>query len=140
MPHPRYELFDHTADVGVEVRADSFPELFANAAFALFDIVTDLSRVRPQTERQVSIEATDREELLVTWLNELLFLHETEEELYADFDVQSVTDTRLSATIRGERCDPQRHEMGMGIKATTYHQLTVEQVGEKWKARVIFDT
>lgn len=120
-----YQVFDHTADVGIEVTAPSRPELFETAALALFDLITDVGTVEPRSERQVAVSAQDTEELLVRWLSELLFLHDTEGEMFSRFVVSLLTPTHLTARIAGEPFDPSRHPVKTEVKAVTYHQVTV---------------
>jgi SHS2 domain-containing protein len=135
----RYETFDHTADLGVRVYGQTAEELFANAAFALFDLLTDLNRVRETLSYDLHVEAADREELLVRWLNELLFLTETPGYLFKRFSVSHMDATSMQAVAHGESFDPFRHKFNLEIKAITYHQVAVKEEGGKWEARVIFD-
>jgi SHS2 domain-containing protein len=85
-----YDLFDHTGDVGVRVWADDLKGLFCEAAKALFDIITDLEQVEMNLERIVAVEGMGREELLVAWLNELLYLHDVEGLLFLDFSISTI--------------------------------------------------
>jgi SHS2 domain-containing protein len=125
MPPGTWQVFDHTADVGFEVRARTRPELFETAALALFDLITDVSAVEVRAERRVSVEAPDTEELLVRWLSELLFLHDAEGEMFSRFVVSLLTPTHLTARVGGEPFDPARHSVKTEVKAVTYHQVTV---------------
>jgi len=134
-----YELIEHTADVGVRVRAPSPGELFANAAYAMFDLIGNIESARPQTGCSVAVEAADYEELLVNWLTELLFLFETERLLLCEFDVEEIDARHLRAKVRGEKYDPDRHELETDIKAVTYFGLHVAQHQEGWSAAVVFD-
>ena len=77
-----YRFVEHTADMGIEVEATSFEELLAESLVALTDSLTDVTDVRALMERGVSLEAASREELLVDWLNELVFLFEVESMLF----------------------------------------------------------
>ena len=70
----RYRVFDHTADLGVEVYGETVKELFVNAAFAVFDMLTDLDRVRAIEERNITVEGEGWEDLLVNYLREVLYL------------------------------------------------------------------
>jgi len=79
---PKYTLIDHTADIGIDVVGATLRELFTNAAFALFDIITDLSKVECTAEYNIKISGIDREQLLVNWLTELLYLHDVKNLLF----------------------------------------------------------
>jgi SHS2 domain-containing protein len=134
-----YETFEHTADLGLRVRAPDLNTLFAEAGRGLFSIVVEnLDAVRPRITRQFEIAGTDRTYLLFDWLNELLFVCDTERTALAEFEVQ-VTERGLSAVARGEPLDPARHILTHEIKAITYHQLKVEPTSDGWLAEVIVD-
>jgi SHS2 domain-containing protein len=135
----RYETFDHTADLGVRVFGQTCEEVFANAAYALFDLLTDLNHVRENLSYDLRVEAADREELLVRWLSELLSLSESRGYLFKKFSLSHLSRTSLRAVARGEAFDPSRHKFKMEIKAVTYHQVELKEKDGKWEARVIFD-
>jgi len=134
-----YELFDHTADIGLRIRAESLDELFAEAGRALFSvIVANFDAVEPVQELALRIEGSRRDDLLFDWLAELLYTFDTRRLLLSDFRVR-VNENGLEATARGEPFDPDRHELDMEVKAITYHGLKVEQDGDGWLAEVIVD-
>jgi SHS2 domain-containing protein len=134
-----YEIFEHTADLGLRVRARDLPGLFAEAGRGLASIaVANLDEVRPVQERTLSLEGNDREYLLFDWLTELLYIFDTEHLLLVDFEVQ-IEENRLKATCRGEPLDPARHLLDHEVKAITYHGLKVEQIDGCWQAEVIVD-
>jgi len=135
----RYETFDHTADLGIRVFGRSYEEVFANAAYALFDLLTDLNRVRENFSYELRVEAADREELLVRWLSELLFLSESRGYLFKNFSFSHLGQTSLQAEARGETFDPSRHKFKMEIKAVTYHQVELKEKDGRWETKVIFD-
>jgi SHS2 domain-containing protein len=115
------------------------PELFAHAAWAMFDLMSDATTIRPQHSVTIDVSATDLENLLVRWLSELLYLYDTQRLLCSAFTLVALEPTHLTATVAGEILDPDRHPIDTEIKAVTYHQIAVEQVAGRWQARVIFD-
>ena len=134
-----YEYFEHTADLGIRVRAPDVNTLFAEAATALFaSIVDELDTVRPTQQVEIAVEGTDREYLLFDWLRELLFRFDADHMLLSGFDV-SVNETGLKAICWGEPIDPARHVLSHEVKAITYHGLRVEQDNDGWIAEVIVD-
>jgi len=134
-----YETFEHTADLGIRVRADGLDALFADAARGLFStLVEDLGTVRPQREVTFRIDGRQKDYLFFDWLNELLFRSETQHILFSEFTV-TVGDTGLAASARGEPVDPRRHRLSHEVKAITYHHLKVEQTADGWCAEVIGD-
>lgn len=130
---------EHKADEMVSVTAATLPELFERAAWAMFSILTDVEAVRERDRVAVAVEASDREALLVKWLAELNFLHQTQQKLFCRFDVQAIGDTHLRAEAHGETRDPARHPVYVEIKAVTYHGLSVREEAGGWHATVLFD-
>ena len=134
-----YTLLDHTADLGIVVYGKDIPTLFTHAAWALFDVISDATTIRPRCSLPITLDAIDREDLLVQWLGELLYLYDTQRFLCCNVTFTVLEPTRLEATIYGETLDESRHPIDTEIKAVTYHQIVVEQVGTHWQAQVIFD-
>ena len=135
----RYEFFDHTADVGILVFGKSLAELFENAGFALFDIITDIAKVREREMRCITISRESIDELLVEWLNSLLYLHATELLLCNKFHVQEIAQQSLTGEAWGEIFQDNRHVIKTEVKAVTYHGLRVYQDEGLWKATVVLD-
>ena len=134
-----YRIFDHTADLGVEVTGATLEELYAGAAFALFDLLTDLSSVRAGVAREIVVSGEDPADLLVNFLREILYGWNGDGFLMKSCLIREVKPKRLKALLRGEPFDPARHRIQQEIKAVTYHQASVEKMGDGWVARVIFD-
>jgi SHS2 domain-containing protein len=135
----RYKVVEHTADIGIETESETLAELFALSACAMFDLMIDLADVRPTQKADVSLHADSQEELLVTWLNELVFRAEISGMFFSKFEVDSVDEGSLKAAAWGEPYDEDRHTIDHSIKAATYHELEVSQSDRGWSARVIFD-
>jgi SHS2 domain-containing protein len=134
-----YETFEHTADLGLRIRAANLEPLFVEAAEALFSaIVEDLSAVAPKQRLDVQLQGDDRALLLFDWLNELLFRFDTEHLLFGKFEVR-LKDNTLNGTAWGEPLDLSRHLLSHEVKAITYHGLRVEQEENGWLAEVIVD-
>lgn len=134
-----FSFFDHTGDVGVIVRGRKLEELFQNAAGALFSVITDRRRIRRRVTEAIRVWAPDRDSLLVAWMGELLFLFDARGLLLRSFEFQNLDTGRLEATAWGEPYQEGRHLIKTAVKAVTYHQVRVEQVGGIWKARIILD-
>jgi SHS2 domain-containing protein len=134
-----FEIFAHTADVGLRIRAPNLNALFADAGRGLFSvIVANLDDVAQTHGAEFAIEGGNLDFLLVDWLAKLLEVFETRRLLLATFEV-AVTSTGLRASAKGEPVDWQRHRLEHEIKAVTYHGLKVEQVNGQWVAEAILD-
>ncbi|OAI51168.1 hypothetical protein AYO44_17250 [Planctomycetaceae bacterium SCGC AG-212-F19] len=142
-----HETFDHTADLGLRIRAPDLDTLFAEAAAALFSaVVDDLTAVRPVEKVEIRLQGEDRVYLLFDWLNELLYRYETEHLVFSKFEVHvqnapspGVATPGLVGFAWGEHLDSTRHAPGHEVKAITYHELKVEQTPDGWLAEVIVD-
>jgi len=135
----KYEFIEHTADLGLKAYGASVEELFVNAAEGLFDALVSPKSVEEREERVIEVEAEALDELMVSWLAELLYVYDTEKFVFKRFDVKRLKGNQVEAIARGEVLDPARHEIKTGIKAVTYHKLYVEESEGGWETQVIFD-
>jgi len=134
-----HRLLEHTADMGIEASGATLEELFAEAAYGLMEIIAGAPQGLCREERSVVVEGGDEAELLVNWLNEILYLFEMRRFFPVDFEVEGVAWNRLHARVRGETFDPERHPVEREVKAVTYHQLEVKKIDGFWQARVYVD-
>ena len=133
-----FEIVDHTADVGIIAYGDNMKQAYANAAKALFSLITELDDVNEVLYRDVELTAPDEESLLVGWLNELIYLFDTENILFRRADITRLNSTRLKARNYGEKVDSSRHKLKTGVKAATYHMLKVDKTNG-CRVQVLFD-
>jgi len=135
----RYRVFNHTADLGVEIYGKTVEELLVNAAFAIGDLMTDLQNVEVTRARRIVAEGTDWEDLLVNYLREALYLFNGEGLLLGDYAIIEIDPRHVVGEARGEPFDPDRHRINTEIKAVTYHQALVRETETGWIGRVVFD-
>ena len=133
-----FEIVNHTADVGIIAYGADMRETFANAAKALFSLITELDDVEEITHRDIELTASDQESLLVEWLNELIYLFDAENIIFKRFDITELGNTHLKARSYGEKVDNSKHKLKTGVKAATYHMLKIDK-GGRCKAQVLFD-
>jgi SHS2 domain-containing protein len=124
---PRFEVIDHTADVGIIAYGGDLKEAFANSAYGMFSLIADLDGVGEEVSREVDVQATDQEALLVDWLNELLYLFDVEHIIFKRFEVTNLSQNRLKAKVYGDKIDTSRHQLRTAVKAATYHMLKIER-------------
>jgi SHS2 domain-containing protein len=136
---PPYEVFEHTADIGLHAYGGSLPELFIHAAQGMESLMVAPDQVQPVTRREIAVEGHDTLSLLVAWLNELIFLFDTDYLLFRDFAIDTITETRLTGCATGEAYDAQRHELSSAIKAVTWHEAAIDRTDQGYQARIIFD-
>lgn len=135
----RFEVLDHTADVGLRGYGRTLEELFAHMALGMFGLIADVTTVQPMASVPILVQADDLEGLLVAWLKELLYAASRDHLLFMNCKVHQVIPTAVSGEATGEVFNPDRHAVFREIKAVTYHQLAVRREGELWVAEVIFD-
>jgi SHS2 domain-containing protein len=134
----RFEVLEHTADVGLRLTGSSPAEIFEAAGEGL---ATLLGAWLPGggTEQLVETTAPDRAALLAAWIDELLFVHESEDVVFTGFDVELTEETQLTVRVlvapKGDR-----ELEGVGIKAATYHRLRFERGPDgTWFAEIYVD-
>ena len=133
-----FEIVNHTADVGIIAHGANIKQAFANAAKGLFSLITELDNVQEVLQQDIEVTATDKESLLVEWLNELIYQFDTENIIFKRFDITELDNTRLRAKNYGEKVDSARHKLKTGVKAATYHMLKVDK-DDGYKVQVLFD-
>jgi SHS2 domain-containing protein len=135
---PRHVFEEHTGEVRVRLEAPSLPELFEEAGRALRDVVAPASfnAAALAEEEDVVVRASDRDALLVEWLNELVFRSETTKRIYPELSVERVSDRELRAHIRGVEVD----DLRTAVKAATLHGVHIEErTAGGYTATVVLD-
>ena len=130
------------ADCAVEIEGATLSQLFEDAALALVTRMIDPSTVLRSRSWNLELTEDSIERLFYDWLSELIYLKDVETALFSEFRIDEISDGpqfRLRARVSGEPIDHDRHDIAVDIKAVTMHMFRVEQVGDVWKAFVIFD-
>jgi SHS2 domain-containing protein len=134
-----FEIIDHTADVAIAAYGADTKKAFANAALGMFNIITGIDKVNETAVRDVEVTAEDMKDLLVSWLNELLFICEVEWILFKRFDISELNETGMIAKCYGEKINLKRHKIKAEIKAATYHMTQIEEKRDGVRIQVLFD-
>jgi SHS2 domain-containing protein len=134
-----YRIIEHTADIGIEVEAADQAGIFVKSALALADLMFGLDTIGRRDERLVRAQGDSLEELLVAWLNEILYVSAVDKMLFSEFSDARLAGNSFSARGWGEKLDPGLHAAEMEIKAATYHGLAFRSTGGGWTARIILD-
>jgi SHS2 domain-containing protein len=133
-------FFEHTADTGIEVRAPTLSGCFARAAAGMFACFTaPRGRDSPHGAVEVDLAADGLEELMVAWLEELLYHSEVKGLAFHEFSVAAVSEMHMHGSARGVRFGRNAETTGPAVKAVTRHGLEVVHRDGYWRARVIFD-
>ena len=139
-----FEFRDHTADVQVRSWGSSLEEAFAQTAYSLMATITpNLNKITPKVERIITIEAEDKEALLFDFLSEFLYIFDVDELIFNKIYVRSIKkfkdNYKLRATLKGEKFDIDKHEIGIEVKAITYSFLNIEEKLESIVIDIVFD-
>lgn len=135
----RYEIIDHTADVGIKAYGKDMSELFSNAAFGMFNIIADLEGLKPSTSISIRTEASDYEQLLINWLDDLLYNFYTKGIIFCDFKINTLDSNYLQAEAHGRLIGAKKSRLKTEVKAATFHELKIEEAGGGYQAQIIFD-
>nr|QNO55761.1 protein archease [Methanosarcinales archaeon ANME-1 ERB7] len=135
----KIKYIEHPSDVGFEVYGDTLEELYANAAIAMYSLMTDIDEIEADVERAIELKAEDFQSLMFDWLDELIFLFDSESLVMKKFDI-AVNENNFSicGNCKGGKYDPSTHVSGIIIKAVTYNMMQIKK-NEIWKARVVLD-
>lgn len=139
-----YRLFDHTADLGVEIYGDDARSLFANAATTLFEMMVSSAEGgnvadAGDDEEEIDVSGADWPDLMVNWLRELLYLWTVRQRILVGLRIEAIEENGIRARLETCPFDAHRHVAEREIKAVTYHQVAAGPQGDRWRARVIFD-
>ncbi len=137
MKREGYRLFGHTADFGIEIEANTPEKVFEILGKALFSELID-GDIKTIESQDIKVFAASREELLVKFVNELLYIFEVRDMVFSDFSCTLDKDV-LFCKCYGEKFDPNRHVQKREIKAATYHEIFFGKKNDMWNARIIFD-
>ncbi len=132
----KYENLPHTGDIKIRAYGKDLNEVFAHAAYAMFDNLLGKNWPEPKEKvmHEVSLESNDLEGLLVDFLNELNYLSDLGNEVYNEFEVK-IEGNKLWARIKGLKVT----RFHIEIKAVTYNELRLEKQNNLWIAEVVFD-
>jgi len=131
-----YTLIDHTADIGIRVRARNIQNLYEEAGYAMVDILG--ASLQPGAEQiEMRIDGLDRIDLLVRWLQEILYFIGVKGFRVSDIQVTALTETNLSAVLTGGTA---KTPLATEIKAVTYHDLTIREIDNQVETIIILDT
>ena len=135
----RYEIVDHTADIGIKAYGKDLKELFCNAAYGMFDIIADLEGMKPTTSVHIATKADNEEELLVNWLDDLIYNFYTKGIIFSEFDIKYIDSKHVEAEAKGKHVGENRSRLKAEIKAATYHDLKIEEASSGYEVQIIFD-
>jgi SHS2 domain-containing protein len=139
----KFEFLEHTADVLIAAHGQTLEEAFENAALAMFEVMTDTTKIDPAQEDTVEVEAEDEYALLYSWLEALLVKFEVKGMLFSKFRIDRIQDTsdgyKLLASVWGEKFNAEKHPQKVAVKAVTYHRMEIIKEHDKTTLEFILD-
>lgn len=139
----KFEFLEHMADAYVAAYGKDLAEAFESAALAMFDVMTEVEKVKAEVEDCVEVKAEDEYALLYSWLEDLIAKSDINGMLYSRFKVSKIDETsdglRLQAKIWGEKFNPEKHPQKVGVKAVTYHRMEILKELNKVTLKFILD-
>lgn len=136
---PGFQQIPHPSDIGLEAFGKNLEQAFEQAAAGLFSLMTGAGQIKIKETKKIKVTGADEKELLVNWLNELIFLFETQHWIPGRFFVKITAPFSLTAEIGGEKIDSRRHKFVLEIKAATYNKLAIKKEKDCTWVRVVFD-
>lgn len=137
-----FEIIDHTADIGIVAYGKTKREVFINTAKGMFEIIAGENRnLKENFYDKIKLEAESLEDLLIAWLNELLYISEVKLVILNKFKIKELFDYQIKAEVGGTKINHLSIRIKKEIKAVTYHRLEFKKDEESglWRAQVIFD-
>lgn len=145
----KFELIDHTADIGIKVKGNSLKEIFKNLAIGMFKIMVETKKNKGQSHfssrkigtatEKIELNSSDMVSLVHDWLSELLYIFNTKHLIFNKFKINDITDFSLNAEVSGELFNLKKHVIKKEIKSVTYYDLKIENKNNIWIGQVIFD-
>jgi len=135
----KYRITNHQNEMAVRITGGSQADLLVNSSQALFDVMVDAEKIEIKERLPLEVEGADRDELIVNWLRELLYLYQSGGYLLKEFNITEVKDTVVKAEVCGEKIDPDRHEIKQEIATVAEHKSRMQKTGNQWVAQVIFE-
>lgn len=140
--HKKYEFLEHTADVKIKAYGSTLEEAFANAATATTAVMTDIKKVKPLTEKKVSVSTKTKESLLYDFLQEILYLLDTEGYLAVEAKEIAIKKEKgnyaLTATLKGDYARG-KHDVHTYIKAVTYNEMEINETEKGVEIQLVHD-
>ncbi len=139
----KFEFLEHTADVYIRAHGATMEEAYQNAAVAMFETITDSTKIAQTQKEILEVEAEDQYALLYNWLEALLVKFETENVLFSKFEITDWKETsenfKFKARGWGEKFEPKKHPQKVGVKAVTYHLMVIIREPDRVVLEFILD-
>ena len=134
----KFEFFDTTADIGLKVFGYNFLDILENAGLGVFSLIAELSHVQRVISKEIEVTGEYEEEILFSWLSDLIYIFDTEGLLFCDFKGKEISPFKFIFTVTGDKYSDKKHSLLTSIKGVTYHNLEIKR-GNIWSVNIVFD-
>ena len=134
----KFKFLKHTADAKVQAFGKNLEEAFENVAIAMFSLMAEPEKIEAKIEKKISVEGKDRKSLLYNWLEELLFLLDSEGFLLSKIKNIKISDNKLEAVVAGDVVS-EKYKTHGEVKAVTYNEMEIKEEKDKVTVQVVFD-
>jgi SHS2 domain-containing protein len=133
----KYKFLEHTADIKFLANGSSLEEAFANSALALVEVMTKKTRIKAKIKKKIEVSGKDDESLLYNFLEEFLFLLDSEGFLLSKVSKIKIKEGKLTAEVLGDRA--KEYKISQDVKAITYNSMFIKKEGKKFIIQVVLD-
>jgi tRNA nucleotidyltransferase (CCA-adding enzyme) len=134
-----WQHFHHQADIGIRGIGAKLAEAFAEGAAALMAVICSPETVEPKEYVEIACEAEETDLLFADWINALIYEMDVRKMLFRRFEVR-LENHKLKAKVWGEKCDPDRHEFAVEVKAATFMELKAyKDNDDQWVVQCVVD-
>jgi len=138
----KYKFLEHTADTKFQAFGKTLEESYSNAAIAMFEVITKPEKIKKKITKKIKVKAKDKEALLYKWLEELLFLFDTEFFVLNSVKKMEIEEKEGKYTLKAEIIGDKfkdKYELHGSVKAVTYNEMFVKEEKGKVIVQVVLD-
>ena len=135
----KYRVIRRSSELSLRLSGDSRAQVLADAGFALFDLLVDLTAVEARESVTLEVEGLDNDDLMINWMRELLYEYQASGFVLKEFEIREAGEFFVRAEARGEKYDPDRHEEREAIGAVDERLSHLGKMGSQWTAQVGFE-
>jgi len=132
-----YRFLEHMADVKFSADGPTIEEMFVSALDALNETIRGNIKILEQEKKSFEVEGKDRESLLYNFLEEFLFLLDSEDFLTAKIESVKIKDNKLNCVVVGDSAE--KYKFTNDVKAITYNDMFVREKGRRFECQVVLD-
>jgi len=133
----KFKFLEHTADIKFLAFGKTLEKSFENSALALVEVMTKKTKIKAKTQKKITVSGKDNESLLYNFLEEFLFLFDSQGFILAKIGKIKIKDEKLEAEVMGDSV--KNYNISQDVKAITYNSMFVKKIGNKFAVQVVLD-